>query len=911
MFNKSVKIISLFMAAITLITACPQLVLAASAIISVPPVENGTFTVTRTNDNTLLKNGDTVSSGDTLIFKAIAAEGYKKYSYLEDKTVTLTDEDFILDITDRLPVVSPWSVITEDKSYEGIKNTGITVPISKGDRNEKTITYTLNVPADLKTAIDFEWAINQGFTGYGTFKLQFYHNNTLIKEDTLNDSNVNGYKQIRNVSYEFTTNGNDEFKWVFVRLTAGSWADEGGRAAYLGNIKIKNIYEVDAPIFKKLNPINTTQAENGSISVTNEACEGDIITVDAIPEQGCSAIGLAIKTSDGISVACQRTEENKYTFVMPDSGVTITPYFNNSTEAVYNIYTLNDLLTFIDIAQSTSAVNAVLCEDIDANGAALQPICSSSELIYKGTNITQLGYQGEFDGKNHKISNFTIATNSAELTAGLFGTVSGTVKNIIIENASFNNNGSYDGRFAALCGQLLTNGLIENAVVYNSNINANGKIAGAVVGANYGGTIKNSVSLNNTVNAHNRVGNLVGDNENDDKTLKGTLTNCYSDKKLSGTQAGIVSNCQANISNIKEIAHKLNTNNLTEKNTSAWGVNEKYPVAASELNPAVYQVTQTYDEEQLTDYAFSGDVITIPDKHYHLVTVNEESVLVDASGNYVFTVGNEDLHIKAMHTKCNVTFNENGGTIYDNKPSYYYESIGLDLPTDVRKNGFIFNGWYESPDFAGKPAKSITTKDTGDKVYYAKFVSPIDGYEKIIADPLNSLVSINNKWRLIDKDNTSYLEASEVGDNSQAELTINLDLVNSVYFTYDYYVSSEQDYDVLEIYIDGENIAQHSGLESGTKAFEVSSGQHTVSFVYSKDFAYADNEDLARISNIKISSLGDVNCDSYVNQADAEALLKYLGGIYTTSDINVGAADADKNSSVNMGDVITLITLQV
>lgn len=206
------------------------------------------------------------------------------------------------------------------------------------------------------------------------------------------------------------------------------------------------------------------------------------------------------------------------------------------------------------ITQAVPTANAVLTADIDLGGREWTPIAPSATFRSNATSVaetTDKSYSGTFDGQGHTISNFEIRTNRAELTSGLFGAVTGTIQNLGIVNASFDNGGDYDGRFGALCGLLVkdsstqTAATIQNCYVVNSSIAATGRIAGAVCGANYGGTIKDCYECGNTVTAHNRIGHLVGDNQNDYTaaswlTLKGTVTNCYSDTKLAGTQGGTV-----------------------------------------------------------------------------------------------------------------------------------------------------------------------------------------------------------------------------------------------------------------------------------------------------------------------------------------------------------------------------------
>ena len=256
------------------------------------------------------------------------------------------------------------------------------------------------------------------------------------------------------------------------------------------------------------------------------------------------------------------------------------------------------------ITQAVPTANAVLTADIDLGGREWAPIAPSATFKHNATSVaetTDKSYSGTFDGQGHTISNFEIRTNSAELTSGLFGAVTGTIQNLGIVNASFDNGGAYDGRFGALCGLLVkdsstqTAATIQNCYVVNSSIEATGKIAGAVCGANYGGTIQDCYECGNTVTAHERIGHLVGDNQNDAKTgtMSGTVTNCYSDTQLAGTQGGMV-----NGGGVKdaeefasgEVAWLLNGGTATpaEGETLAWYQNldngqtvDSYPVLDS------------------------------------------------------------------------------------------------------------------------------------------------------------------------------------------------------------------------------------------------------------------------------------------------------------------------------------------
>ena len=68
-----------------------------------------------------------------------------------------------------------------------------------------------------------------------------------------------------------------------------------------------------------------------------------------------------------------------------------------------------------------------------------------------------------------------------------------------------------------------------------------------------------------------------------------------------------------------------------------------------------------------------------------------------------------------------VTLNTNGGTINSGNITTYEEGTGATLPTDVTKEGYTFAGWYDNDGLTGNAVTSISTTDTGDKTFYAKW----------------------------------------------------------------------------------------------------------------------------------------------------------------------------------------------
>ena len=79
---------------------------------------------------------------------------------------------------------------------------------------------------------------------------------------------------------------------------------------------------------------------------------------------------------------------------------------------------------------------------------------------------------------------------------------------------------------------------------------------------------------------------------------------------------------------------------------------------------------------------------------------------------------------KVQFATYTVTFNTNGGTINSGNITKYLGSSGATLPTDVTKDDCQFAGWYDNAGLTGNPVTAISTSDTGNKEYWAKWTTP-------------------------------------------------------------------------------------------------------------------------------------------------------------------------------------------
>ena len=81
--------------------------------------------------------------------------------------------------------------------------------------------------------------------------------------------------------------------------------------------------------------------------------------------------------------------------------------------------------------------------------------------------------------------------------------------------------------------------------------------------------------------------------------------------------------------------------------------------------------------------------------------------------------------LKAKWERYSVTLQTDGGTIASGKEvTGYTYGTGAVPPTanDITREGYRFDGWYADSSFSGSPVTEITGTDTGDKVFYAKWM---------------------------------------------------------------------------------------------------------------------------------------------------------------------------------------------
>ena len=120
----------------------------------------------------------------------------------------------------------------------------------------------------------------------------------------------------------------------------------------------------------------------------------------------------------------------------------------------------------------------------------------------------------------------------------------------------------------------------------------------------------------------------------------------------------------------------------------------------------------------------------------------------DFTGNPVADVPTDSTGELTFYAKWTVniytvTFDANGGTINNGSITEYTYSVGATLPTDVTRSGYAFAGWYDNEALSGSPVTEITATDTGNKTYYAKWLSTNAGVASVSVNGVAGNISGN------------------------------------------------------------------------------------------------------------------------------------------------------------------------
>lgn len=389
----------------------------------------------------------------------------------------------------------------------------------------------------------------------------------------------------------------------------------------------------------------------------------------------------------------------------------------------YAIKTLNDYYWFTrQVNDIRNNVNVVLLSDLDFEGLDYEVISQSNFKTYTDA-LYQYGYTGTFDGNKKVIKNVTI-TSKAEgtsLTYGLFGDLSGTVKNLGVENFNYVEHYENGASIGAIAGRMTAEASIINCYVSNANIISDGNdkyslydgvfVTGGIAGYALENTkIENVFTYNVNVEADNNYyGGIVGN-----KNASTILQNCYtSNARLIGNNTNAIETCEFGISNEKfasgEFAYHLNG----DQSVIFWKQNldtDLYPkfigkqvyayyVACGNLLWYSNDINQNYSEP--TEHVYGEDGIcreTPGEFHYSIPQMNEEGYFEIYNhgellwlANYI-NAGNTNVNVLIMNDIDTREFNWNAiskSTAYEGIFDGGNNTIYYNIDSDSEYNGLF------------------------------------------------------------------------------------------------------------------------------------------------------------------------------------------------------------------------------
>jgi subtilisin family serine protease len=164
-------------------------------------------------------------------------------------------------------------------------------------------------------------------------------------------------------------------------------------------------------------------------------------------------------------------------------------------------------------------------------------------------------------------------------------------------------------------------------------------------------------------------------------------------------------------------------------------------------------------------------------------------------------------------------------------------------------------------------ATTISKSSIGTPTFYIKVESdnmpvlPAPIFEDDFESGILNWDTGDNAATIIDDNGNKIISFPDIDDDEESYISTTVTLDSATYgykFVFDYKVSSEEGWDFLFVYVDGEVVFKDSGdVDWTTKEISLSEGTHEIKIAYVKDGAVSKGSDTAWVDNIKISKIPD------------------------------------------------------
>ena len=179
----------------------------------------------------------------------------------------------------------------------------------------------------------------------------------------------------------------------------------------------------------------------------------------------------------------------------------------------------------------------------------------------------------------------------------------------------------------------------------------------------------------------------------------------------------------------------------------------------------------------------------------------------------------------------------------------------------------------------------------------------------------------NTPWQISSDsfDGNSSAQSGNINDNQSSKIEITLDIASNGNISFYKKISSEQNYDFLSFYIDGDLQESWSGEDDWSlSSFPVNTGTHTFKWSFDKDGSVSDGSDCGWIDYIIFPPvvsdspqivLGDVNFDGLINVLDIVSLISYVLLTEIPDSNQFLASDINQDGELNVLDVVLTVNI--
>lgn len=264
--------------------------------------------------------------------------------------------------------------------------------------------------------------------------------------------------------------------------TYGANADYTG-CVFNGNGKFLHVYNEGSVDLRTINIKNCkfVSTKNNKAAVNVKSTSSGTHLQFNVNIDNCTTEGEFPEANGGLW-ACDKVFFDTVSIKVNGTEVYKKDLGYKEVDGGYEIYSakgLQWLAEQVNGGNNFSGKTITLTADIDLENADWTPIGSNPD-------SATLRFNGIFDGTGRTISNLNVNTTVDGVPAGLFGAVSGTVKNFTIENATINSVNVQTNRSTGVAvGVGYPSAKIENVTVKYATVNAFRQVGG-IVGYLYG-----------------------------------------------------------------------------------------------------------------------------------------------------------------------------------------------------------------------------------------------------------------------------------------------------------------------------------------------------------------------------------------------------------------------------------------